>query len=351
MNKVRVFVSSTIKGMEDVRSRLRKVIENELGYEAILSEYEGSKPITPKRQCQRWAKECDIFIALIGNKYGWIIPEKNISVSEYEFNEALKDNPEKILVFVADGSKETRQKAFVDRVLSFEEGYYRRNPFKTVDELVLGIKEDIGNLFKSRLDYIRTNKITTRNIITPTIGDYIAISTRKRHEIMSCDCLGVLQNLGFKSVSSIKSFVIGQKTINSKRILFSVFLVSESLNRQWLRAYNMGYQKIMYENVYKENPNRFSIMIVLGNSNVRTLHIEVELFGGTCFKIEPGLFYGEGLSKERHLPNGRLLENLIVLSNVNNKEQMQDKFSEGINWIKKQAKLINFKRNYDVKRY
>ena len=79
MNKPTVFVSSTIREMGDLRENVKALLKAQLGYDVLLSENEGSKPKTPIAQCRRWAKECDIFIAILGNSYGWIIPNLGIS--------------------------------------------------------------------------------------------------------------------------------------------------------------------------------------------------------------------------------------------------------------------------------
>ena len=79
------------------------VFDADLGYEVIISENEGSKPRASFAQCKKWARECDIFIAILGNSYGFTINKVGISVSEMEFNEAYKDNPEKILAYISAG--------------------------------------------------------------------------------------------------------------------------------------------------------------------------------------------------------------------------------------------------------
>jgi hypothetical protein len=87
MNKPTLFISSTVKDVQEVRASVKDLLENKLGYHILMSEHEGSKPKTPIEQCRKWANECDIFIAIIGHSYGWVIPHLGISVCEFEFNE------------------------------------------------------------------------------------------------------------------------------------------------------------------------------------------------------------------------------------------------------------------------
>ena len=78
MIKPIVFVSSTIRGMEKERSLIKKLFDADLRYEVIISEYEGSKPRASLAQCKKWARECDIFIAILGNSYGFTINKLGI---------------------------------------------------------------------------------------------------------------------------------------------------------------------------------------------------------------------------------------------------------------------------------
>ena len=72
MAKPRVFVSSTFYDLKHVRSSLEAFILS-LGYEPILSE-KGSIAYSPDvpldESCYREAKSCDIFVIVIGGRYG-----------------------------------------------------------------------------------------------------------------------------------------------------------------------------------------------------------------------------------------------------------------------------------------
>ena len=73
--KPTVFISSTCYDLKQIRSDLKNVIENDLGFEVLLSEY-SSFPIDPSLgtvdNCLRVVQErADIFILIIGNRYGY----------------------------------------------------------------------------------------------------------------------------------------------------------------------------------------------------------------------------------------------------------------------------------------
>lgn len=349
MNKPTVFVSSTIEGMQTTRQVVRELLEQGLGYHVLMSEYEGSKSKRPIAQCKKWANECDIFISILGDKYGWTIPRLGISVSEMEFNEAYKDNPEKILVYISAKSKEPRQEEFAKRIQDFSKGYYRRTPYKDNAQLISGIRDDIAEFFKERLDFLRSKGRKVRPSLTPSVSDYASYALSKRHDIMMADAIKLSQKLGFKPVIFIKPyFWLAVKYINRLKVLFTIDVVRGNLNRDESIGYNLSHQKhVRYNEHYKKHSNRFALTLVHGSATLSTLDWYTHYFGGTCFKVEPGLFYGEGLSVQKQEPLGRFLENRLVLSGIRNQQDMNSALSNAVEWLIREANRINFKRNFD----
>jgi hypothetical protein len=112
MAKPKIFISSTFYDLKHVRSSLEDFI-NELGYEPILSE-KGNISYDPKIpldiSCYKEAQIADIFVLIIGGRYGSEISEdrsnvskefydKYESVTRKEFNSANdKDIPTYILI-------------------------------------------------------------------------------------------------------------------------------------------------------------------------------------------------------------------------------------------------------------
>lgn len=71
-----IFVSSTCYDLKQIRQNIRDFIEDDLGYEAILSEYD-SFPIDPDKDtidnCLRVVEErADILVLIVGGRYGYI---------------------------------------------------------------------------------------------------------------------------------------------------------------------------------------------------------------------------------------------------------------------------------------
>lgn len=141
-----VFVSSTVIDLKSERRCLSQVIKD-LGYKAVLSENMETQPLSSEEVCTRWARNCDIYILVLGERYGCIIPKYDISPTELEFQVAKESDPEKILVYVKDiEQRELRQQVFVNRVEDFTAGYFRGNPFHSIDELEQRVRMDLIRL-------------------------------------------------------------------------------------------------------------------------------------------------------------------------------------------------------------
>lgn len=100
--KPTIFVSSTCYDLKQIRASLKAVIEEELGLEAMLSEY-SSFPLDPSlgtvENCLRAVQErADILILIVGSRYGYV-NETGKSVTNLEYLKA-KEKGIPIYVFV-----------------------------------------------------------------------------------------------------------------------------------------------------------------------------------------------------------------------------------------------------------
>src|SRR5436190_204520 len=94
MNKVNIFVSSTCYDLSQIRSNMSDFI-SEIGHQPFLSEFDNF-PINPNIQtienCINNVKnEADIFILIIGNRYGSTL-ETGKSITNLEFLTAKNKN-------------------------------------------------------------------------------------------------------------------------------------------------------------------------------------------------------------------------------------------------------------------
>lgn len=87
-NKPSVFISSTCYDLKQIRADIKKFLEDDLGYHAILSEYDSfplDTDLSTVDNCIRVVKEkADIFVLIIGGRYGNVINSgKSITNLEY----------------------------------------------------------------------------------------------------------------------------------------------------------------------------------------------------------------------------------------------------------------------------
>lgn len=76
----------------------------------------------------RLAKECDLYILILGKDYGMVTGEEK-SATEVEYDAAIKDDPTKVLLFLKDSFSDKeidrKQRKFIKRVSDYDAGYFR----------------------------------------------------------------------------------------------------------------------------------------------------------------------------------------------------------------------------------
>ena len=106
-----VFISSVIRGFEDVRDRAALGVER-TGMHPMRSERLVADPDSPRRALLDEVATADIYLLLFGERYGDVVP----SPTEEEYEEATRLN-KPILVLVQDDVElEPAQRAFLERV-------------------------------------------------------------------------------------------------------------------------------------------------------------------------------------------------------------------------------------------
>jgi len=105
--KPKVFISSTIYDLRDLRSSLKYWLKA-FGYEVYLSEYSDFPTDSDRNSyecCFQVIDQCDYFILLIGNRIGgWFSEPERISITQEEYRRAygkmMNDDSIKIISFV-----------------------------------------------------------------------------------------------------------------------------------------------------------------------------------------------------------------------------------------------------------
>lgn len=125
-----------------------------LGHQDIAMEHYGADPRPPIHKCLSDVAGCDIYIGIIGRRYGWVPPGSTHSITEQEYWQAVRSEKQ-ILVFLLDDSApewpeadETPEpqaalKKFRERLSTAP---HLNAPFASCDELERKVFASLANL-------------------------------------------------------------------------------------------------------------------------------------------------------------------------------------------------------------
>ena len=82
--RLRVFISSTLRELALERAAAREAISS-LRLAPVLFE-QGARPHAPRDLYAAYVEQCDVFIGMYWQSYGWVVPGGQISGLEDEFN-------------------------------------------------------------------------------------------------------------------------------------------------------------------------------------------------------------------------------------------------------------------------
>ncbi len=120
--KVKVFISSLISGMEQVRAAAREAVTT-LRHEPIIAEDFGAQQNSPQVACLTGLREADVVVLILGERYG--APQQSgLSATHEEYREAKARKP--VIAFVQQPiTPDADQAAFIREVQSWEGGLFR----------------------------------------------------------------------------------------------------------------------------------------------------------------------------------------------------------------------------------
>jgi len=94
--RVRVFLSSTLRELEPERVAARAAIER-LHLAPVMFEL-GARPHPPRELYRAYLSQSDIFVGLYWQQYGWVAPGEDVSGLEDEYRLADHEMPKLIYV-------------------------------------------------------------------------------------------------------------------------------------------------------------------------------------------------------------------------------------------------------------
>lgn len=155
MGHIKVMISSTIKDLTGERDAIEKVFR-----EIKLIEVIGAQPFanhsvagSSRFETVRMAKECDLFILILGHRFGEELPSGK-SATEIEFDAAFRNDPTKILVFKKKSQEpiEDTQREFIDKICNYYHGYWRTT-FEHTYQLQDLVKNSFNLWLKNRASF------------------------------------------------------------------------------------------------------------------------------------------------------------------------------------------------------
>jgi predicted ATPase len=160
--RLRVFVSSTLRELADERRVVRAAIER-LHLAPVMFEL-GARPHPPRSLYRSYLAQSDVFIGIYGDSYGWVAPDEEISGLEDEYNLAPASMP-KLIYIKKSQHRDDRLKELIDRVRSDDTVAYL--PFDTAVDLEEQVAGDLATLLAERFDQSRIPPAAPASVDAP----------------------------------------------------------------------------------------------------------------------------------------------------------------------------------------
>jgi hypothetical protein len=142
--RLRVFVSSTLRELAEERLAARRAIES-LRLAPVMNEL-GAHAHPPREVYKAYVAQSDIFVGIYGSSYGWVAPGDEISGLEDEYD--LASPLPKLLYIKRLDDRDARLAQLIDQMRGDETAAYL--PFETVEELEKRVFDDLATLLAER---------------------------------------------------------------------------------------------------------------------------------------------------------------------------------------------------------
>ncbi|WP_243075591.1 DUF4062 domain-containing protein [Microbacterium sp. SS28] len=149
--RIRVFVSSTLRELSDERRAARTAIES-LRLAPVMFEL-GARPHPPRELYRSYLEQSDVFVGIYWESYGWVAPDEEVSGLQDEYDLAPREMP-KLIYIKASDHRDERLKTLIARIQADDTAAYL--PFTTPEELHDRLTDDLATLLAERFDESRT---------------------------------------------------------------------------------------------------------------------------------------------------------------------------------------------------
>jgi predicted ATPase len=148
--RIRVFVSSTLRELADERRAVRAAVEG-LRLAPVMFEL-GARPHPPRELYRSYLAQSDVFIGIYGSSYGWVAPDEEVSGLEDEYNLAPPGMP-KLIYIKASDHRDERLQELIERIRADDTAAYL--PFASAEDLASQVADDLAMLLAERFDESR----------------------------------------------------------------------------------------------------------------------------------------------------------------------------------------------------
>lgn len=153
--KFKIFLSSNREEFHNERKLIKETIENDIilnrFFKIFSFEEEPASGKTPQKRYSEAVLESDIYIGMIGSRYGTIL-ESGISPTETEYN--LFDNDENTYIFLKEAyRREEKTDEFIKRI----ESNHSYQTFNNQEELIREIKRSLSDFLDRNLNNTKRN--------------------------------------------------------------------------------------------------------------------------------------------------------------------------------------------------
>jgi predicted ATPase len=156
--RLRVFVSSTLKELAPERKAARTAIER-LHLAPVMFEL-GARPHPPRDLYRSYLEQSDVFVGLYGDRYGWVAPGEEVSGLADEYLLSPPTMPK--LIYIREStSREPRLTELLDRIRSDDSASFKY--FSDPRELRGFLEADLATLLAERFDQSRAEPA----VVTP----------------------------------------------------------------------------------------------------------------------------------------------------------------------------------------
>jgi len=161
MEKLRVFISSTMDDLQEERMAVVCAINKNIFWEAKYAESFTARTESPREVCLEEVRDSHIYIGIFKDRYGYVPSGNNSqgwSAVVLEYSEAKK-NQLPIFIFIDknDSKRENKLIEFLKEITDFDRGHWRKE-YSTIEELIQFVLDAINHDITKR--YVET--VTTK---------------------------------------------------------------------------------------------------------------------------------------------------------------------------------------------